>query len=249
MTYTDGLFSQLWYILTNYFPLFWEGIKITLLVALIGTIGGTLIAFVLVFMRNLQPHFKENLFIRVVKKILNFIACAYVDIVRGTPMMIQAAVFYYGLAYQLSIDVVWASLIVVSFNSAAYITEIIRSGINGIGNGQLEAAQALGLNRFQAMRKVIFPQALKNSVPALSNELIVNIKDSSVLSIIGLTDLFYSAKAASSETYLQEQSYLLVAIIYFVITFVLTRLLDLIVTKINHRHFKISSQTTPEVVS
>lgn len=248
MAYSDGLLNQLWYILTNYSSLFWEGFKITLLVAIVGTIVGTLIAFILVAMRNLKPHFKDNLLIKIIKQALNFIAVAYVDIIRGTPMMIQAAIFYYGLAYQLSIDVVLASLIVVSFNSAAYITEIIRSGINGIGEGQMEAAQALGLNRWQAMKKVIFPQAFKNSIPALSNELIVNIKDSSVLSIIGLTDLFYSAKAASSETYLQEQSYLLVAIIYFIITFILTRLLNLIVKRINKRRFKIVSQTTPEVV-
>lgn len=247
MTAPQGTIQEMIYLLQNYSPVFISGIKITLLIAIIGTLGGTLLGMVLVLLKSVSIHFKDNLITRISKKCMQAIATIYIDIVRGTPMIVQATVFYYGFFKNFSNNIVLAGLIIVSFNTAAYIAEIIRSGINAIGENQIEAARSLGLSRYQAMRHVIFPQVLKNALPALSNELIVNIKDSSVLSIIGLTELFYSAKAASSQNYFIESSYLLVAIIYFILTFTLSRVLSRIVNG-SLKKAKISSQTVPEVM-
>ena len=212
-----------------------------MILAIFGTLGGVIIGLVIYFFKSMRSNFKDNILQKIIKKILSLIATAYVDVIRGTPMIVQASIFYYGFAGHLGINIVMTGLIVVSFNTAAYIAEIIRSGVIALGIGSLEAAQSLGLSRYQAMRYVVFPQVLKNSLPSLLNELIVNVKDSSVLSIIGLSDLFYSARAASSANYFHEATFVLVAIIYFIITFTLARLITFIVNYKGNGQYEIKS--------
>lgn len=247
----DSFIGKMIYLITEYSSFYIEGIKITLIVAIIGTLCGLLIALFLVVLKSFTPHFKDNMPIKIAKKVLNILATIYIDVVRGTPMLVQAVIFTTGIALLTNgqvPNVLISALIIVSFNTAAYIAEIIRSGINGVGEGQMEAGLSLGLTRFQVMLKVIFPQALRKSLPALSNELIVNIKDSSVLSVIGLTELFYGAKSAASSTMLHFQSYLVAAVIYLILTFTLTRILGLIINgRGNKGKVEISSQTVPEV--
>ncbi len=244
------LLSDILYLIQNYSSLLIEGMRNTLLISIFGTIVGILLGLLLAVMRNQEIHYKDNFATRVWKKGLRLIAIIYVDIVRGTPMMVQAAVFFYGLAYmQINLNPMVAGFVVVSFNTAAYISEIIRSGINGINQGQVEAARSLGLSHFEAMRHIVLPQALKNTVPALMNELIVNVKDTSVLSIIGVTELFYMTKAAASETYMTFPAYILAAIIYLFLTKTLTILFAYILRKMESKEASMpQSQTVPEVI-
>ncbi len=244
------LLNDIIYLIQNYSSLLVEGIRNTLLISLFGTIIGIFLGLLLAIMRNQEIHYKDNAITKLLKRVLRYIAIIYVDVVRGTPMMVQAAVFFYGLAYmQINLNPLLAGFVVVSFNTAAYISEIIRSGINGINTGQVEAARSLGLSHFEAMRYIVLPQALKNTVPALMNELIVNVKDTSVLSIIGVTELFYMTKAAASETYMTFPAYILTAIIYLILTKTLTILFSYILRKMESREASMpQSQTVPEVI-
>lgn len=244
------LLNDILYLIQNYSSLLFEGMRNTLLISIFGTIVGIILGLLLAVMRNQEIHYKDNTLTRVWKKGLRLIAIVYVDIVRGTPMMVQAAVFFYGLAYmQINLNPLVAGFVVVSFNTAAYISEIIRSGINGINEGQVEAARSLGLSHFEAMRHIVLPQALKNTVPALMNELIVNVKDTSVLSIIGVTELFYMTKAAASETYMTFPAYILTAIIYLFLTKTLTIIFAYILRKMETKEASMpQSQTVPEVM-
>lgn len=244
------LLNDILYLIQNYSSLLFEGMRNTLLISIFGTIVGIILGLLLAVMRNQEIHYKDNTLTRAWKKGLRLIAIVYVDIVRGTPMMVQAAVFFYGLAYmQINLNPLVAGFVVVSFNTAAYISEIIRSGINGINEGQVEAARSLGLSHFEAMRHIVLPQALKNTVPALMNELIVNVKDTSVLSIIGVTELFYMTKAAASETYMTFPAYILTAIIYLFLTKTLTIIFAYILRKMETKEASMpQSQTVPEVM-
>lgn len=244
------LLNDIIYLLTNYTSLLVEGIRNTLLISLFGTLVGIFIGLLLAIMRNQEVHYKDNALTGFIKRTLRLISIVYVDIVRGTPMMVQAAVFFYGFAYTgINLNPLVAGFVIVSFNTAAYISEIIRSGINGINEGQVEAARSLGLSHFEAMRYIVLPQALRNTVPALMNELIVNIKDTSVLSIIGVTELFYMTKAAASETYLTFPAYILAAIIYLILTKSLTLIFTYILKKVDDKEASLpQSQTVPEVM-
>lgn len=244
------LINDIIYLLTNYSSLIIEGIRNTLLISIFGTITGIVLGLLLAIMRNQEVHYKDSGLKKDLKSIVKYFAIAYVDIVRGTPMMVQAAVFFYGFAYMgITLNPLVAGFIVVSFNTAAYISEIIRSGINGINEGQIEAARSLGLSHFEAMKFIVLPQALINTIPALMNELIVNIKDTSVLSIIGVTELFYMTKSAASESYMTFPAYILAAIIYLVLTKTLTLLFTYILRKFESNEASMpQSQTVPEVM-
>lgn len=244
------LLLDMYSLVTNYGTLLLEGIRNTFLISVFGTIVGILLGLLLAVMRNQEVHYKDTKSKRAIKKSLKTISIIYIDVVRGTPMLVQAAVFFYGFAYGgINLNPLLAGFIVVSFNTAAYISEIIRSGINGINEGQIEAARSLGLSHFEAMRFIILPQALRNTVPALMNELIVNVKDTSVLSIIGITELFYMTKAAASATYLTFPAYVLTAIIYLILTKSLTAIFALILRKMETAEASLpQSQTVPEVI-
>ena len=232
-------------IIQTYHDFFLQGMGITLLVALVGTIGGIILGMLIYFLRALKIHFTDSTFVKVIKKIFSFIAVVYIDIMRGTPMIVQAVIFYYSLASPiLHWNVIGTAFFIVSFNTAAYIAEIVRSGVNALGEGQIEAGQSLGMSRFQIMRYIIFPQALKNSVPSLMNELIVNIKDSAVLNVIGLPELFYQGMNAGSINYQYTAVFIIIAIIYFVITFILSRLVTYIVNRKGDKRIEFEIQST-----
>ncbi len=166
---------------------------------------------------------------KVFKKIGYHFANIYITVVRGTPMIVQAIIVYYGLSPYLN-KAVWtplfAGLFIIVFNTAAYITEILRSGINGIDNGQYEASRSLGFNHFQTNLYIIYPQAIKNSLPAIANEFIVNLKDSSVLFAIGIMDLYNAGNAASSANYRKVEAFIIVALIYLILTLLTSKLIS-----------------------
>lgn len=145
-------------------------------------------------------------------------AAAYVAFIRGTPLLVQLYLVYYGIP---GVDMVTAGVIALSINSSAYVAEIIRAGIGAVDHGQMEAASSLGLNKFQAYREIILPQALKNILPALGNELIVLIKESAIVSVIGVHDLMYNADTIRGVTYRPFEPLIIVAVIYFILTAIL----------------------------
>ncbi len=238
------------YFMKNYQINFEEGIKSTISLSLLGTLFGLIIAFGLVSLRMLNINKHDNYLSATLKRFGIGFSKIYVTIIRGTPMVVQAFIFYYLILsifqkslspddYQYFIYEVWtpyrAGLFTVSINTAAYLTEVLRGGISSVDKGQQEAAEALGLNKTQTMFKVIFPQAIKNSLPSIGNEFIVNIKDTSVLTLIGILELFSVAKNDILGIYSGKslEAYLIVAIYYLIMTFLTSKLLQYIEKKMN----------------
>jgi len=157
-------------------------------------------------------------------KILNGISSVYTYIVRGTPLMIQAMFVYFGLAQALGVrfDAVIAGIIILGFNTGAYISEIFRSGIAAVDKGQMEAARSLGLTPIMTMKKVILPQAVKIMIPSLMNQFIIAIKDTSILSVIGIRELMQSGQIVVGTTFKSFEIYGSVAIMYLILITILT---------------------------
>lgn len=234
-TLPEGFFRQVGFFLEHYYLEFLKGIGITLLISLIGTIVGFILGVGLALLRNFEQRPNENIIIKITKKILSGFSYGYIELFRGTPMMVQALVIFYGVAYIFgtTMSTLIAGFLIVSLNTAAYMAEIVRSGLNSIDKGQIEGARSLGMSHSQTMFNVILPQAIKNVIPAIGNELVVNIKDTSVLSVIMVTDLFYEGKLIVARWYSQFPVYFIVSIIYLIMTITFTRILRLIERKMN----------------
>lgn len=233
-------------IINEYAIQFGYGIATTLFLAIAGTLGGVIIGLLLGVCRTLTISQNDNIFIKICKKIANAIAYICILIFRGTPMMIQGMIFF--LAIPLIIPVDWVNMgsnvifngyfycgcIVIILNTGAYIGEIIRGGISSVDKGQLEGGRSLGLTHFQTMKSIILPQALKNSLPSIGNEFIVNIKDSSVLNVIGLTELYGWSRIIINNTYNAIGVYIITAVIYLLLTFIFSLIFKLIEMKMNN---------------
>ncbi|KMT23125.1 amino acid ABC transporter permease [Clostridium cylindrosporum] len=214
--------------LSEYYPLYISGTKNTILLAIFSVLIGAIIGTGLALMKLSKS------------KILKSISVAYIEFIRGTPLLIQLSIFYYAILPALGVnsrgdtifggDVIgfMACIIAISLNSAAYVAEIIRAGIESIDNGQMEAARSLGMNKVQAMRYIILPQAIKNILPALGNEFIVVIKESSIVSVIGIQEIMYNAQTITSATFSPFPPLIVAAIIYFVLTFTLSKALGVL---------------------
>ena len=221
-------------IFAKYHQMIFKGIGYTMLVSIIGTIIGLVIGLLIGVFRTM-PTLK-NKFLRVLKKAADWILSAYVEIFRGTPMMVQAMVIFWGFALinnGVTLNVVFAGLFIVSINTGAYMAEIVRGGIISVSKGQFEGAHAIGMTHAQTMFYVVIPQVLRNILPSVANEFVINIKDTSVLNVIGFTELYFVAYTINSINYQTFATYLLVAIIYFVLTFTITRILRLIEKKMD----------------
>lgn len=225
MTYASGDF-------------FVRGIEITVGLATLGTVIAFFFALVMVFLRIQQSDRADNDLGRFFKCVGRGFTRVYSTVVRGTPMMVQGLLIYYagftvlrGFGFDTTeANKIWstftAGLFTISLNSTAYMMEVLRGSIESIDAGQTEAARSLGLSQWQAMRKVVFPQGVKNSIPALTNELIINIKDSSVLSVIGVFDLMYATTTVAGVYYRQMEVYCVALVVYLVLTLVASRLLE-----------------------
>lgn len=206
-------------------PMFLRGAGVTLLIALIGTVLGSIIGLLIGVVRTIpKPDLKIN---RIILKIVNGILSVYIEIFRGTPMIVQAMVIYYGsaLAFGIDIDRIVAAIFIVSINTGAYMSEIVRGGIVSIDKGQFEAAQAIGMNHIQTMTNVVLPQVFRNILPATGNEFVINIKDTSVLNVISVTELFFQTKSIAGNNFRYFESFFVACVIYFVMTFTVTRIL------------------------
>lgn len=239
-------FQSMVYMLYNSKSLFLTGLWTTLRLAFFGTIIGFLLAVLLVFMRIQKPGRRDRDYIKLIKVICSRFSLLYVTVVRGTPMMLQACIIYYagfGLFTDhtslsvTEINTIWsfyiAGLTTVSLNSAAYLSEVLRGGVESIDIGQTEAARSLGMSSWQTMMKVVFPQALKNSIPAIGNEMIINIKDSSVLNVIGVVELMYAASSVAGIYYKYLPNYVSAAVIYLFMTCCISALLSKLSKKLS----------------
>ena len=207
---------------------FFIGVGNTMLIALTATILGLVIGLIIGVLRTMPTS--KNIFLRILQKIMNFIFSAYVEIFRGTPMMVQAMVIYWGYAFASNgntLPLIPSAIFIVSINTGAYMAEIVRGGIISVDKGQYEGATSIGMNHFQTMFHVVIPQVLRNILPSISNEFVINIKDTSVLNVIGVAELFYQATVLSKITYEIFATYAIICIIYFILTFTVTRLLRL----------------------
>lgn len=221
-------------VIKNYSSWILKGIGNTMLIALTGTIVGLLIGLLIGTYRTMPVA--KNKFLRVLKKIGDVILSAYVEIFRCTPMMVQAMVIFWGFALLndgQTLDVTFSAFLIVSINTGAYMAEIVRGGIISVDRGQFEGAQSIGMSHFQTMFHVVIPQALRNILPSVSNEFVINIKDTSVLNVIGFTELFFQIKTIVTKNYQIFYDYLLAAAIYFVLTFSITLLLRFIEKKMD----------------
>lgn len=224
-----NFWQRLGYLLEKYWPSFLEGAGYTLIIAIVCTAIGCIIGFALGIIQTIPINKRSNPVKRVLLKIVRIIITAYVEVFRGTPMIVQAMFIYYGTAMLMDkpMAMLPAAILIVSINTGAYMTETVRGGILSIDPGQTEGAKAIGMTHFQTMLYIVFPQTLRNILPQIGNNLIINIKDTSVLFVIGVTELFSRGKSVAGALYTYFETFTLVMIFYFIMTFVCSRLLRL----------------------
>lgn len=217
-------------LLEKYGSLFLKGMGTTMLVAITGTILGFVIGLLVAVARAIPLRQEDGILKKVFIKILRAILATYIEVFRGTPMIVQAMVIYYGAQQYMGLDMpaLTAAIVIISINTGAYMAEIIRGGIISVDNGQTEGAHSLGMTHWQTMSNVVLPQAIRNIMPSIGNEFVVNIKDSSVLNVISVTELFFTAKSAAGTYYKYFESFFIAAVIYLILTFTTTRILRLI---------------------
>ncbi len=221
-------------IVADYYPYLLKGIGVTMLIALTGTVAGLVIGLLTGVVRT--APLSKNPVLRGLHRCLNGLIVAYIEIFRSTPMMVQAMVIFWGFAFLndgQTLPLIPSGIFIVSINTGAYMAEIVRGGIISVDRGQMEGAYSVGMTHAQAMRHVVLPQALRNILPSVSNEFVINIKDTSVLNVIGVMELYYMAGVIYRMNFEIFQTYLVICVLYFVMTFVVTRLLRLAEKKLD----------------
>ena len=205
----------------NAMPYLMEGLQVTLYIFIIAIILGFIIGLIVALLR-LAPF-----------KILNWIAKFFVDAIRGTPFIVQLFFIYFGLNSLgfFSMDNTTAGIVTVAINAGAYFSEIIRAGIQSIDRGQTEAARSLGLNATQNMRYIILPQAFRRMLPTITNQAIISLKDTSLLSVIGIADLTQEGRIQASQTFEAFTIYLTLGVIYFIVIYLLSTLASFVERK------------------
>lgn len=224
----SNFFATVINIITKYYPYLLEGLGYTMLIALVGTVLGLVIGLLTGIFKTVP--LSKNGALRALQRVLNFIIAAYVEVFRGTPMMVQSMVIYWGYAFLNggnTLPLIPAGIFIVSINTGAYMTEIVRGGIISIDKGQFEGAYSVGMTHWQTMTNVIIPQVMRNILPSISNEFVINIKDTSVLNVIGVMELYYMASKIQFMTIDIFETYFIICVMYFIMTFSVTRILRL----------------------
>lgn len=222
------------YIWENYWPRFIDGTIMTIEIAVLGTLLGFVLGFIIGAIQSTPKSANDSIIINVLKKIMKFICTAFVEIFRGTPMMVQAMVIYYGLkSTGINMAPFTAAVLVTLLNTGAYMAETVRAGILSIEKGQTEGAISLGMSHIQSMSHVILPQAFKNIVPEMVNLFLTNLKMTSVLNVIGISELFFVTKTAANTYYKYFESFLITGLIYFVLCFFFSRVLSFLEKKLS----------------
>lgn len=227
-----SFFEAMWQLIVKYWPFFIDGVQATLIIAFFSVIFGFIIGTLLTLMR-MSKH-----------RILRWPANVFVEFFRGTPLLVQLMFIFYGLPmlglefpsvpFIPDFERFAIGIIAMSLNSAAYVSEVVRAGIQAVDKGQMEAARSIGLTNGQAMRIVILPQAMRNILPALGNEFITVIKESSIVSVIGIGDLMFRTNDVVAVTYQTLPALAIALIIYFILTFVFGRLVNFMERKLKY---------------
>ena len=235
MSLPQDFFGRIIFIIQNYGISLLKGAGTTLLIALVGTIIGCLIGFVVGIIQTIPLSKRDSLLKKIFLKTLKVIMNIYVEVFRGTPMMVQAMFIYYGSAvvFEINMSMWFAAFFIVSINTGAYMAETVRGGILSISDGQTEGAKAIGMTHFQTMLYVILPQALRNIMPQIGNNLIINIKDTCVLSVIGTVELFFATKSVAGTYYTYFEAYTVTMVMYLFMTVTFSKLLRLVENKLN----------------
>lgn len=214
------------FLFRKYFNLFVQGTWITLYVSVIGTIIGFLLGYLIGIIADIKLNKDDAAVRKIFVRIMKTISAIYVELFRGTPMIVQGMIVYYGLRQAgVEITSISAGILVTVLNTGAYMSETVRGGIKSIDVGQREGALALGMSPLSAMFQVILPQAFRNIIPEMGNMFLTNLKMTSVLNVIGVSELFMMAKTAGGTYYKYFEAYLVIAVIYLVLCFVFNRLI------------------------
>ena len=238
---STSFFGWVAFLLEKYGMLFLRGTGMTLLIALTGTALGFALGLLVAIIRTIAlPEKKKtgsNVGVtlrRGLPRLAQLLMNVYIQVFRGTPMIVQAVVIYYGAQYAgVFMDTTFAAIFIISINTGAYMAEIIRGGIVSVDKGQFEAAHAIGMTHWQTMTTVVLPQAIRNILPSVGNELIVNIKDSSVLNVISVSELFFQAKSAAGTYYRYFEVYFIIAVIYLILTLSVSAILRAVEKKMD----------------
>ena len=245
-----GFFVWVSYIARSYAPLFLRGAGMTLLISVVGTVIGFAIGLGVAMVRTASLRPSDGRWKRALLRASQGILVGYIEVFRSTPMIVQAMVIYYGVAqyFGVAMNQIVAGIFVVSINTGAYMAEIVRGGIHSVDLGQREAALAIGMTQSQSMVNVVLPQAIRNILPSVGNEFVVNIKDTSVLNVISVSELFFISKSAAGTYYKYFEVFFITSVVYFVLTFTVTRLLRLVEHRMDGpKDYRVhGSQTTPE---
>ena len=209
--------------IVEYMPYYFEGIKYTLLISFEAVLFGAVFGSLLFYMKSSNFHIWKI-------KPLKIIAVAYIEIIRGTPMILQIFIVYAGAEpfFGMDLSALQAAFVAIALNSAAYVSEIVRAGIDAVDKGQMEAARSLGMKKSTAMMLIVVPQAVRNILPAIGNEFVAVIKESSMASVVGVGELMYAAKIVQGSTYRSLEPLIVAAGFYFILTFTLGRVISLI---------------------
>jgi ABC-type amino acid transport system permease subunit len=250
----DGSFIvKMMYLITRYSNLIFTGIQSTIFLSLMGTIIGLILAIFLVILRTQDVDKRDSDVIAFSKKIGLMFVKTYVTIIRGTPMIVQAMIFFYlmrevffAVGFSVAqVNAFWtpflAGLFTVSINTTAYLIEVLRGGIIGVDKGQIEAGRSLGFSSFKTYLLITFPQALRNSMPAIGNEFIVNIKDTAVLTLIQVVDLFAVTRTIAGNHYSFVEAFIIAAVIYLVLTYGTSKILAFVEKKLEIKSKEIVS--------
>ncbi|WP_061776745.1 ABC transporter substrate-binding protein/permease [Levilactobacillus senmaizukei] len=219
---TNTVNTSMW----HYWKAFLTGIKYTLIITVCSVFFGFILGVILALARMGDGG--------VLRTGLRWLATAYVEFIRGTPMMVQVMFVYFGLGLIVNLPALTSGIIAISLNSGAYVAEYIRGGINSVDSGQTEAARSLGMSGGATMRYVVLPQALKNIWPSLGNEFITLIKDSSIVSIIGVSELIFQSNIVRSDTYRGVAPIAVIMVLYFILTFTASRILNYFERRMQH---------------
>jgi putative lysine transport system permease protein len=215
----------MWEIFINNWESYLNGTWNTILISITGTIIGLVIGVLVAVIRTTPDP--KNTFNGAIQKVFHTLLAIYVQVFRGTPMIVQSMVFYYGAALLWDWDMhpMTAALIIVSINTGAYLSEVVRGGIQSIDEGQFEGAKSIGMSHWQTMREVVMPQVFRNILPAVGNEFVINIKDTAVLNVISVNELFFTSNTIASTNYQFFETFMVTALIYLVLTSVVTWIL------------------------
>lgn len=224
------------YIALEYKDMFLQGLWITLYISIVGTLVGFIVGYLVGIVQDIKINKDDNIIKCILMRLLKIICLVYVEIFRGTPMIVQGMIVYYGLLKaEVNITPVLAGIIVTVLNTGAYMAETVRGGINSVDKGQKEGAWSLGMSPMKTMLLVVLPQAFKNVVPEMVNTFLTNLKMTSVLNVIGVSELFLVAKTAGGTYYKYFEAYLVIAVIYFVLCFIFNRVFMALEKKLGNK--------------